>query len=274
MLSGKPRRDFFFADARPRQAEAHVSRERRWGSDGACLEGVSAFSHDPIGYDGGINLYEYVGDDPLMRTDPTGTILRVLGDGPNGTPLPAASATDLTYFTTLLNKLCPQGGFTIDSSGKVSSSKPNFCDSHVGCVAGVLVWYGPDAWTPGTSTPVSCMCVCNAINSNRRFTLVYSTKRPNRTRGTGTNDVIITVGRPAKNGGATGTGDTSPPGPGLVRCPDWLILAHELCGHGLEDTGTVGGGHIAITVENDIRHEHSCGCDGDWGQRDGIDHTD
>ena len=60
MLSGKPRRDFFFADARPRQAEAHVSRERRWGSDGACLEGVSAFSHDPIGYRGGINLYEYV----------------------------------------------------------------------------------------------------------------------------------------------------------------------------------------------------------------------
>ena len=27
---------------------------------------------DPIGTAGGINLYEYVGDDPLERTDPMG----------------------------------------------------------------------------------------------------------------------------------------------------------------------------------------------------------
>jgi RHS repeat-associated protein len=29
-------------------------------------------NRDPIGYSGGINLYEYVGDDPLTRTDPKG----------------------------------------------------------------------------------------------------------------------------------------------------------------------------------------------------------
>ena len=29
-------------------------------------------SEDPIGYRGGINLHEYVGNSPLMRTDPTG----------------------------------------------------------------------------------------------------------------------------------------------------------------------------------------------------------
>ena len=53
-----------------------VSQGRRWGSDGACLESVSGFSHDPIGYRGGINLYEYVGDDPTDNVDPMGTAKR------------------------------------------------------------------------------------------------------------------------------------------------------------------------------------------------------
>jgi hypothetical protein len=39
---------------------------------------------DPIGYEGGINLYEYVGDDPMVQTDPS-------GNAPFGPlPLPAA----------------------------------------------------------------------------------------------------------------------------------------------------------------------------------------
>ncbi len=49
-----------------------ASQGRRWGSDGASLESVSVFSDDPIGYSGGINLYEYVFDSPTNRTDPTG----------------------------------------------------------------------------------------------------------------------------------------------------------------------------------------------------------
>ena len=32
--------------------------------------------------------------------------------------------------------------------------------------------------------------------------------------------------------GLPGIGDTDPPADGYVRIPKWLILGHELCGHG------------------------------------------
>ncbi|MGC3972209.1 MAG: RHS repeat-associated core domain-containing protein [Pirellulales bacterium] len=41
-------------------------------------------SADPIGFDSGTyNLYEYVGNDPLNKTDPTG-LAEIMGDSPNG----------------------------------------------------------------------------------------------------------------------------------------------------------------------------------------------
>jgi len=72
-LSGKPHRGIFSADACVWQVEAYVSQGGRLGWDGACLESVSAFSHDPIGYAGGMNLYAYCGDNPVNATDPMGT---------------------------------------------------------------------------------------------------------------------------------------------------------------------------------------------------------
>ena len=52
------------------QVFGDVRQGRRWGSDGASLESVSGFSHDPIAAD--VNLYRYCGDDPLIHTDPSG----------------------------------------------------------------------------------------------------------------------------------------------------------------------------------------------------------
>ena len=52
------------------QVFSDVSQGRRWGSDGASLKSVSAFSHDPIAAD--INLYRYVGNNPLTQIDPSG----------------------------------------------------------------------------------------------------------------------------------------------------------------------------------------------------------
>jgi hypothetical protein len=40
---------------------------------------------DPIEYKGGMNQYEYVGDDPLMRTDPNG-MMKVCCRGVRGMP--------------------------------------------------------------------------------------------------------------------------------------------------------------------------------------------
>jgi hypothetical protein len=44
----------------------------RWGWDGASLGFPSGYSVDPIGYGGGTNLYEYVGDNPAGLVDPLG----------------------------------------------------------------------------------------------------------------------------------------------------------------------------------------------------------
>ena len=67
---GNSRRGEFFLDACMLQVEGRASRERRWGSDGARLEYVSAFSVDPIAADN--NLYRYCFNNPLIYTDPTG----------------------------------------------------------------------------------------------------------------------------------------------------------------------------------------------------------
>ena len=73
-----------FLDTGIEQVAGHLSREGRWGWDGACLETVSAIAHDPIGYKGGVNLYEYVGDSALTRTDPNGLWFMTVYDNGNG----------------------------------------------------------------------------------------------------------------------------------------------------------------------------------------------
>ncbi|MBI3677809.1 MAG: hypothetical protein HY243_14465, partial [Proteobacteria bacterium] len=42
--------------------------------------GVGFLSTDPVGYSAGMNLYEYVGDDPVDNTDPSGRTIVVMGD--------------------------------------------------------------------------------------------------------------------------------------------------------------------------------------------------
>ena len=84
VLSGNSCRDFFFVNVSTSAVATQLNPELHWGWDGASLESVSAFSHDPAGYRGGINLYEYCGDDPLTRTDPSGKSFLTFYDNGKG----------------------------------------------------------------------------------------------------------------------------------------------------------------------------------------------
>jgi hypothetical protein len=73
-LGAGPRPEKGFLETSFELVAGRTSREERWGWDGASVESVSAFSHDPIGFAAGdVNLYRYVGNMPTMATDFTGT---------------------------------------------------------------------------------------------------------------------------------------------------------------------------------------------------------
>ena len=72
-VGGNPRPAKMLLESRIERVFCGASREGHWGWDGACLETVSAIAHDPISYRGkDFNLYRYVGNSPIRRTDPTG----------------------------------------------------------------------------------------------------------------------------------------------------------------------------------------------------------
>jgi hypothetical protein len=230
---------------------------------------VSAFSHDPSGYRGGINLYEYVADDPLIATDPYGQKLVLAGWG------------DGKYLLGLLNQLCPEGKFDYDFlSGEVHPTNPNFCtgeEREVPAVHTPGFWYRPDYYTvpPGCDSAkhkTSCQCICDAIKGTKTITIHNDpsfgpggkTSNPKVDGG-----IDVTIGIPQPKG-YLGSGDSFPPaGNGTVRGPAFILLGHELCGHAVPGYA----GQEAVCVENKIRKEHSCPGNV-YGPRNGNDHFD
>lgn len=254
-----------------------------------ALQGVShaqqALPSPYSGYTDSYNLYQYVGGRPLVLVDPSGLVLTV--------PNPA----DRPLFAQLLNQLCPGEGndrFIISANGHVEATEANFCSRKPRTIWGSPN-RGPGTITTGgvmtagigasySETPVSCKCVCDAINSSRNITLTSieatfgvthndhgvtrNVRGPNTPSGEWTSepsDVCVGPGYPR---GVPGTGDPDHPVNGRVRLPQWLILGHELCAHAVMRLEHPQGNDPtwytvhdpAIVVENRIRAEHGCGC--------------
>jgi hypothetical protein len=72
-FAGNSRRDDFLSTSGSPLVGGLLSRERRWGWDGASLESASVVADDPIGYDSrDFNLYRYVSNKPTTLVDPLG----------------------------------------------------------------------------------------------------------------------------------------------------------------------------------------------------------
>jgi hypothetical protein len=139
--------------------------------------------------------------------------------------------------------------------------------------------------------PVSCCCICDLITRfrttyvkitdfNEKGKDIYAEESGGVTiiGGMGKNNYVL-VGTHSYDD-LRGAKDTNPPGgrqkgAAFVRDPQWLILAHELCGHAANDTDHPKDKTAytlqdpTIQKENQIRQEHSTG-DDNYGVRYGT----
>lgn len=258
-----------------------------WGSCASAMYDpyIGRFaSRDPIGYADGFNLNgNYF---VVAFTDPFGFSIKI-PDGAEGKRMLA-----------LLNELCPAGGFSADSSGQVSASLSN-CNASPDPTRGCSLRSPGITPHSGTAFPVSCGCICNAIGADCEFEIGLAKrgiagiirKTPPRPRTEGscakgeTVRILVAPARKPLPGvplfpttphlldDITGI----PPFMGVIPTPDFIVLAHELCGHGVsglshpKEAGPVipySPDDPVTKIENCIREEHSSACR-DLGKRTG-----
>jgi hypothetical protein len=169
-----------------------------------------------------------------------------------------------------LDMLCGPGSATVDAKTGVVALKADFCTMPPLPKGSA----GPPFQSPAqtSATPVGCGCLCDMIGSAHPWTIVvddaswphtrFDDNKGAETPGTGTGG---TVTAPSPNstklwGAGTVSGST-------LDIDAWLVLGHELCGHGwLGDRGEhapdhaqprgEGGHQETVKRENRIRAEH------------------
>lgn len=187
-------------------------------------------------------------------------------------PNPGGKGVKQTNAATVqgyLGKLCKDGSPTVDAkTGTVGVAK-DFCTPQTVNVP----FIGPLTTSPAqvASTATGCTCLCDMVASKNAWRIVVDdanwphtlfdnnadAKKPG---GTGGKVTTPSPNSPKLWGAATTTGKE-------LEIDPWLVLGHELCGHGwLGDRGQHGpdeaqprgeGGHQAtVARENLLRAEH------------------
>lgn len=180
-----------------------------------------------------------------------------------------------------IKERCPDGGI-ISPDGVVRPKDRGFCEDSrkyswerpKNCLLPYLVVGKVPGPYVNSKHPVSCGCICAAINHEalyriKRHKFEVPRKLPIPRTGGKTEEqsdwiIDVFVGNPRVDG-YSGEGDPDFGKPGFVAGPPFIILGHELCGHGIVRDWSDGDG--AVVVENEIRKEH-----GVPGRRDGKNH--
>lgn len=188
-------------------------------------------------------------------------------------PRPGGKGLDQTNATTVqnyLSTLCKSGSPSVSSSGKIDVGK-GFCTPMlIPTGFGLMPMPPPAAFS---KTPTGCGCVCDMVHSKHSWRIkvddinwphtdfddrdAANGKKPGGTGG------LVTTPSPNSPklwGAATAKGKA-------LDIDPWLVLGHELCGHGwLGNYGKHGpdvakargkGGHQeTVKRENKLRAEH------------------
>lgn len=188
--------------------------------------------------------------------------------------------TSAQIVTTLLGELCPGSSWSVSDEGVVSPANDGFC--------------GDSGAEIRNRASVSCDCICDTIAAGRTYRIIIAEEHDgNITADSGqgfflpptsttADGVMVMTGR--RHDGITGYGatapesstapsTTAPTGAQTLADPPWLILGHELCGHGglYRDPAVINDGNTpfplhevtqegdqsAVDIENAIRAEHS-----------------
>jgi hypothetical protein len=187
---------------------------------------------------------------------------------PGGAGLVQTNAKTIEKY---LKTLCPTGSVAVDPPAGTAAINASFC-TPVALPAGVA---GPPGPAPAqtSKTATGCGCICDLVNSAHLWTIIVDDAQwphtipddPDAGNGKKPGGTGGTVTAPSPNspklwGAATRGGKE-------LDIDPWLVLGHELCGHGwLNDSGQHGpdetskrgeGGHQAtVARENALRAEH------------------
>jgi hypothetical protein len=255
----------------------HVLQQRQ--TAGFSFSGRISNTHDPNEQEADCAAERMESDQPRVAFSPGSTHAlqrKVVVENPKAkTPNPGGKGLDQTNAATVADycgQLCTGEKAKVDEgTGEVSMSGA-FCSVPGFQIGHEVLPAGPAAATEA-KTATGCTCLCDLVSSNNVWTIrIDDGQRPhseskdreaakgNKPGGTGGVVTIISPNNPKVYGSVSVSGKK-------IDYDPWLILGHELCGHGwLADKGKAetpevvakfGRQPFTIDRENALRAEQA-----------------